>query len=251
MQARHAKALEELRRVDGLYRMRAATHAELEYAGSQARMIESYLIAAQRDMELSRQKLNKAKDDKQQLETAIADLRKRRSQTEIVSDHTGKVSIISVGPGDQISKGQTLLMIAVPAQPELHVSVQEAHVPQLQIGQGLSVYIPELGRDISGTVREATPLADSDAGSALVKINLPSDPMLTSGLSGKISVRDGEYKSLLVPFNAVQDMGNDKAVNVVGGDGAVQQRSVVLGRRYGDRVEIVSEIEESEKVVLP
>jgi Cu(I)/Ag(I) efflux system membrane fusion protein len=53
---------------------------------------------------------------------------------------------------------------------------------------------------------------------------------------------------LLLPRNAVLHTGNGDLVYVKASDGTWQPRSVITGRDFGDRVEIVSGLKQSEEV---
>ncbi len=65
----------------------------------------------------------------------------------------------------------------------------------------------------------------------------------------EIDARAGDAAQLVVPASAVIDSGNRQVVIVAKGEGRFQPRPVKLGRRSGDRIEILDGVAEGEEIV--
>jgi multidrug efflux pump subunit AcrA (membrane-fusion protein) len=96
--------------------------------------------------------------------------------TRLVAPFAGEVAIIKVSVGDYISPGQVLLVISDVRH--LHVEttdLSERDVPQVKLGQTVSVSIKPLNQVVSGKVLAISPLADSLGGDVVYKATISLD----------------------------------------------------------------------------
>jgi RND family efflux transporter MFP subunit len=126
--------------------------------------------------------------------------------------------------------------------------VPEALIGNVKLGDKLVVRIAAVTNDITGTVAEMSPTADSNSRTYLVKLDLPGATGLRSGQFGRVSVPIGEASAIRVPASAVVQRGQMELVFVVVSSHA-QMRLVKTGTRVGDEVEVVSGLDSGEQVI--
>jgi multidrug efflux pump subunit AcrA (membrane-fusion protein) len=100
-----------------------------------------------------------------------------------------------------------------------------------------------------GKVVQIVPAADSGSRSFLVKIELPADTRLRSGLFGRAEFSRGNRSSLLIPQTAVVERGQLQGVYVLGQDRIANLRYVTLGKSAGSVVEVLAGLQEGERLV--
>jgi hypothetical protein len=99
-------------------------------------------------------------------------------------------------------------------------------------------------------VSEIVPAVDAASRASIVKIDLPAVPNLRSGMFGRASFALGTRKVSVVPALAIVERGQLQSVFAVE-DGFARMRLVTAGKRHENAVEVLSGLNEREKVVSP
>ncbi len=171
--------------------------------------------------------------------------------TKIMSPVDGLVTAKSVNVGDMAAPGSTLLQIEDHHSYRLEANVNETQVARIKVGDQVPVVIDALaGEAITGTVAEIVPMADPSSRTSIVKANLPNLAQLRSGMFGRIRFSAGERQALTVPASATFEKGQLTGVYVVDQYGTARLRLIKLGNRYGDLVEVLSGLNEGDRVVV-
>ena len=105
------------------------------------------------------------------------------------------------------------------------------------------------GQTLTGKVVQIVPAADPASRTFTVKIDLPADPQIRSGLFGRARFPRGERESILVPQTALLHRGQLEAIYVVGKDEIAGLRYVTLGKPSGNEVEVLSGLDNGERIV--
>jgi RND family efflux transporter MFP subunit len=155
-----------------------------------------------------------------------------------------------VEPGDLAVPGQTLLVLDDPRAYRFEAEVGESAVGRVRLRQTVPVVLDALARTLEGRVAEIVPAADPTSRTVTVKVDLPADPELRSGLFGRARFPAGERQALLVPGTALVERGQLTGVYVVDTQGIAQLRLVTAGARREDRVEILSGLRAGERIVV-
>ena len=171
------------------------------------------------------------------------------SDTRIATPSTGIVVSRRVEPGNLAVPGQPLLILDDPRRYRLEVEVGESAMGWVRLGQSVPVTLDSIGRALDGRVAEIVPAADPASRSVTVKLELPTQPGLRSGLFGRASFPAAERLALLVPAAALVERGQLTGVYVVDGQNVARLRLVTAGPRRGDRVEILSGLNAGERIV--
>ena len=103
---------------------------------------------------------------------------------------------------------------------------------------------------MKGKVAEVIPRIDPATRTFQVKIDLPPLSGITSGMYGKAFFPMGKTSLLLVPQSAVIECGQLSGLLMVNEKSQVERRLVKVGKIYGDRIEILSGLNQGESVVV-
>jgi RND family efflux transporter MFP subunit len=132
----------------------------------------------------------------------------------------------------------------------LEAQVGESSLAYAKLGAAVPVRVDALDTTLTGKAVEIVPAADPQSRTFTIKIELPAQPLLRSGVYGKASFSRGERQVLLVPAAAVLERGQLTGVFVVGQDGRAEFRLVKTGKRYGEKLEILSGLSTGERIVI-
>jgi RND family efflux transporter MFP subunit len=167
----------------------------------------------------------------------------------ITAPFAGVVTEKLVEPGNMAMPGSPLLRLEARGALRLDVRVDAARVTELTAGQGVDVVIDAAEPlSLAGTVSEVARAMDADSRAYVVKVALPLDPRLRSGMFGRVQLPGPLSPVLVVPASSVVRRGQITAVFVADGQVA-RLRMVVLGRGFRDAVEVVSGLSDGESIV--
>jgi RND family efflux transporter MFP subunit len=132
----------------------------------------------------------------------------------------------------------------------LEVTVDESDIRLVHVGQVAPVTIDALGNiQISGKIVQIDPAADTASRSFLVKVELPIDTRLRSGLFGRVQFARSERSALLIPRTSLVERGQLQGVYVLDANQIAVLRYVTLGGSTGEQVEVLSGLQAGEKFV--
>ena len=135
----------------------------------------------------------------------------------------------------------------------LEVPVDEARAGQLVPGQtveaGIGAADSGEARTCEGTVSEVARI-DPASHSFLVKIDLPRESSLRSGLFGRARFTGPSRRVLAVPSSALVRRGQLTFVYAVDADSRARLRAVSPGTATPDRTEILAGVRDAERVIV-
>jgi multidrug efflux pump subunit AcrA (membrane-fusion protein) len=219
--------------------------AKYEVAKAESERADRLLQAA-----IARQKQVRARID--QATADVANARVYVGYSRITAPIDGVVISKQVDVGYMATPGTSLLTIENSSHYQLHASVEESQLGKIHLHDGAQVTLEALGnKELSGTVEEIVPAADPATRSYIVKIGLPNldGTQLRSGLYGKVRFIVGQRKTLAVPQAAITQQGQLVGVFVVDQSGTARLRLVKTGIVAGDRVEVLSGLNEGEEII--
>ena len=194
------------------------------------------------------------------LRTADADLRRAHETVNEVqatldwsvvkSPIDGVVIDKKVDVGDMVTPGQMLVTLFDPKRMQLVASVRESLAHAMQVGQGIEVQVDGLKKQCTGTVSEIVPEAQAASRSFQVKVTGPCPAGVYTGMYGRILIPLRDEQVLVIPRQAVRNIGQLELVQVAE-NGEASRRAIRTGRTLGENVEVLSGLSEGEQVVLP
>ena len=187
------------------------------------------------------------------LETAQAGLRAAKameSYTIITAPIAGQIVEKKINLGEMAMPGQPLIKIEDNRNLRLEVTVREQDILQIRPGAAVKVQIDAMpGKDIAGKVSQVVPASDIRTHSFIVKIDIPADKGLITGMYGKAFFTLGKHEAIMVPKTAVVEMSGIAGVYILSGDETALFQMVQLGADHGDQVEVVTGLKKGDKVV--
>ncbi len=193
---------------------------------------------------------DEAHANRAQAEAAVSQANTAVGFSSIRAPFDGLVTAKFVDAGAMAAPGIPLLMVEDPSRFRLEVQVDESQISAVRLGVAVPVMVDALGgQPISGKVEQIVPAADPSSRSFLVKIALPSDPQMRSGLFGRAQFPRGQRQSLLVPQTALVHRGQLDAVYVVDKDQIASLRYITLGKPSVKDVEVLSGLDSGERVL--
>jgi hypothetical protein len=114
----------------------------------------------------------------------------------------------------------------------------------------VSVTLDGINSTIDARVSEIVPAVDAASRAYIVKMDLPAEPGLRSGIFGRAKFQLGSRQVLAIPFAAVTERGQLQSV-FVAENGVARTRLITLGDKANEQVEILSGVSAGEKVIVP
>lgn len=172
-----------------------------------------------------------AKTNKESLEKQLASLKEQNEMTRIRAPFNGTVDEINIKVGENIAPGMPAARIVNTSDLKLVVRISEAYVTSVKKGNKAIVHIPDISKDIEGTVSFVGRNIDVLSRTFNIEVKLPSDltylrPNMTA--TAKV-IFNSDPSALVVPVNIIQDINNEKVIYIAGSAGkySVARREVV------------------------
>ncbi len=199
--------------------------------------------AAQARREMAGAEQAQAKAALQQARTSLA-------YTHVVAPFDGLVTDKKADVGTLASPGMPIFTIEDLRRYRLEATVNETDLRYVHQGQQWSVSVDALGdRQLKGKVVEIVPAADAGSRSFLVKVELPSDPALRSGLFGRVQFTRGDRTVLLIPHDSVVERGQLQGIYVLDQNRIAALRYITLGKPSAGQVEVLAGLQAGEMLV--
>lgn len=171
-------------------------------------------------------------------------------RTRVRAPFDGVVTERRVDPGALASPGFPVLTVESTGRYRLEVNVNERDLKYVRMNAAVPVALDAFdGASLSGKVVQVVPAADTASRSFVVKVELPLNPKLRSGLYGHTEFLRGKKQAVLVPRSAVLQHGQLQNVYVVGDDHMIALRYVTLGAERTEGMEVLSGLGPGERVV--
>ena len=187
---------------------------------------------------------------KAQASAALTQAQTSLSYTQIRAPFSGVVTEKKADAGTLASPGMPLFTLEDTRSFRLEVTVDESDIHLVHVGQIAPVSIDGLGNiQLSGKIAQIVPAADTDSHSFLVKVELPADTRLRSGLFGRARFPRGQRSTLSIPRTSLVERGQLQGVYVLDANQIAGLRYVTLGRSTGEQVEVLSGLQAGEELV--
>ena len=225
-----------LKRYQQLYEKKSVSPQEFDEIKARYQSAE-----ARRDM---------ARAGQAQATAGLTQARTSLGYTRIRAPFTGIVTEKKADAGTLASPGMPIFTMEDTRSYRLEVTVDESELRFVSVGQASPVTIDALGNtQLSGKVAQIVPAADPASRTFLVKVELPADVRVRSGLFGRARFSRGERSALLIPRASLVERGQLQAVYVLDANQIAELRYVTLGKSTGEQIEVLSGLQDGEKLV--
>ena len=173
------------------------------------------------------------------------------SYTIITAPIAGQIVEKHINVGEMALPGQPLLKIEDNKNLRLEATIKEQDLRFVQPGSPVTVRIDALpGKEIKARVAQVVPAADIRTHSFIVKIDVPADKSLITGMYGKAFFSTGQREAIVVPRSAIVDLSGITGVYIVSSDGNAVFQMVQLGETQGDLVEMQTGLKAGDTVIV-
>ncbi len=196
--------------------------------------------------------------DFDQLELACnvsrSNYRNIEENTILRSPVSGVVTARNYDRGDMYAMAQPIYTVQQITPVKVLVPISETDYTRVKKGQSVSLTVDAIpGKEFTGTVNRLYPTMDAATHTFNVEVRVPNTRReLRPGMYARVTVNFGDRPNITVPDMAVQKMqgSGTRSVFVVDADNKADVKVVTLGRHYDGKYEILSGLEEGERVVV-
>ena len=231
----------------------ASAKAAREQADLEAARIERLFekeAATKQQQEQTRASLKMASASAEAAKAMVREAEVMLSYTRIDSPIAGIVIDRMIDPGDMAAPGKPMLTTYDPSSLRLEVSVGEHLRPKVLLGSTVRASVGHPGIEFEGRVEEIVPASDAASRTFIARVSIPSAESAYPGMYGRIWLQTGTAETILIPPEAVRNVGQVEMVTVVE-SGLARTRTVKIGKTYPEGVEILSGLGPGELVALP
>jgi RND family efflux transporter MFP subunit len=186
-------------------------------------------------------------------EANVARMQNLKSYLTVRAPFDGIITLRNVDAGALVSSGSTLLFrIAQTGKLRIYVSVPQSWVNSVRAGQTATIRASGLpGREFTGTVARTANALDPTSRTLLVEIMvLNRDGALLPGMAAQVDFSATRRNApLVIPADALVIRTNGTEVAMVRPDGTVHVQKIQAGRDYGDRLEVLSGLNEGDTLI--
>ena len=205
---------------------------------------------AKAQLQSSTARLDLARANHEQATATLSQDKILLSYTRILAPFDGVVTGRHVDPGALATPGMPLLTVEQLGHYRLEATVDESDLKYVRLGESVPVTLDAVGGGaLDGKVVQIVPAADPNSRSFTVKLDLPANSGLHSGMFGRASFSRGRKQALTVPRSAVVERGQLQSVYVIGEKSVATFRYVTLGSQTQENVEVLSGLMPQETVI--
>lgn len=183
---------------------------------------------------------------------AMVKSRKASPLTTFYSPASGYITTLDIREGDYVMEGVTVVTLANLSTLWAEAQAYSAQMPNLSPGTVASVQIPDLGgKIIKGNIAFVNPEISADTRINLLRVAIPNPGnTLKPGMPVYVFLENTQTNALSLPIDAVIRDGENATVWVQTADKTYKSRMVKTGVEAGNRIEIISGLNEGDIVVV-
>jgi membrane fusion protein, copper/silver efflux system len=169
----------------------------------------------------------------------------------IHSPATGTVIRMEARTGTFVTPGTELYFIADLSRIWIQADIYEYELPSIKLGQGATVTLSyDPNTKLHGHVGFIYPTLDPKTRTVKVRFELDNPgEILKPGMYANVELKIPLGTKLVVPRDAILESGERQLLFIHHGGGQLEWRSVQLGAKAGDWLEVIEGLKEGEHVV--
>jgi HlyD family secretion protein len=188
----------------------------------------------------------------------LANARLELAKAAIVAPFDGIAAEVTINEGQELSAmtyANPAVHLIDPSEIEMSGVIDEIDIAKVKLGQEADIILDALpGKEVKGKVTFISQAGTVQAGVVSYKTTITiehPDKELRDGMSATAEIIiDRRDNVLLIPNRAIQGSWDNPWVEVVIGE-EIEKREITLALSDGVNTEVLSGLEEGEKVVLP
>jgi membrane fusion protein, multidrug efflux system len=177
--------------------------------------------------------------------------------TNVYSDVDGVVDEVNVRVGETfvgVTQAGPQIKVINTGSLKVVVNVPESYIGTVGRGSRVRVSIPDVGMQLDAVIGFTSQSVDPNQRGYLAEIKIPGSARLKPNQLALVKILDyAQAGAITVPVNVVQPDEKGKYVFIAetssNGNMYAKKRPVIIGRFYGDNIEIKSGLQGGEKIV--
>jgi RND family efflux transporter MFP subunit len=240
-------------------RVQAAAGADLaKSTADRWKALRQKDAVTQQDLDERQSAYNQAVANLAAAEANVGRLRKLQGFNQVVAPFDGVVTRRNIDVGDLVNAGnggtgQALFAVAQVDPLRLYVYVPQAYAHQIRIGDAVTVALADrAGGEYRGAIARTARSIDTATRTMQVEIRVPN-PLGTLIAGSYVQVTlpiNVEPSALVVPTNVLLFRPDGTRIALVDSGGRVHMGLVKLGTDFGTSVEVLSGLNEGDRIVL-
>ncbi len=186
-------------------------------------------------------------------EANVSRLEKMKGYRTVKAPFAGVITLRNVDVGTLVVASNTLLFrVAQTATLRMYVNVPQRYANSVRVGQAARLRVSNLpGRSFPGTIVRTASALDPTSRTLLVELNVPNgEGVLFPGMYAQVDlINVRKDPPLLVPSDALLVGAAGTAVAMVRPDHTVHLQKIEVGRDYGDRLEVLSGLQDGDSII--
>lgn len=170
------------------------------------------------------------------------------TQTRVVAADDGVVSSKTAVLGNVVSAGAELFRLVRQGRIEWRPELDARRITAARPGQSAHITLPS-GESVTGTVRTVAPTLSTSSARAIVYVSLPKQSAARAGVFASGTIELESTAALTLPQSAIVLRDGRAYVYVLEAGDKVASRVVTTGRRKDDRIEVLTGVDASARVV--
>lgn len=190
---------------------------------------------------------------KTSLEVNRTALKNLEENNKLVSPISGIVTARNYDNGDMYSGALPVYVVEQISPVKLMVNVSESYFTQVKTGKDVDIRLDVYGDEVfKGKVNLVYPTIDPSTRTFPVELRLANtDQRVRPGMFARVTMHFGTENRVVAPDQAVvKQAGSGDRYMYVYKDGKVSYNIVELGRRMGNRYEVISGVQDGDQVVI-
>lgn len=187
-----------------------------------------------------------------QSKARLDELRVSHANTVISAPVSGFVARRAVDPGASVSPNLPVVDVVDISRVRLVVNVVEKDLRSLHVGDATKADVDAYpGEMFTGRIARVAPVLDPATRTAQLEIEIPNpDYRLKPGMYARVNIVTNTKKdALVVPINAVVDLGGRRGVFIPQPDNTAIFHSIQVGSEQADVIEVASGLKDGDRVI--
>ena len=197
--------------------------------------------------------VNAAKSNIAAAQANLSRLESLQSYTMVKAPFAGVITVRNIDVGTLVTSGSTLLYrIAQTDKLRTYLNVPQANAESVRVGQRARLTIADLGgKQFDGVVTRTANALDPASRTLLTEVEVYSSGVLLPGMYAMVELADSRTDPpILLPSAALVVRADGTQAAVVRPDNTVHFQLLKIGRDFGDRVEVLSGLQNGDSVIV-
>jgi RND family efflux transporter MFP subunit len=224
---------------------------ELDDATAKDRSAEAQVDAAKSALAASRQQLEVSQADREHY-SALSEYSRITAPFDgvVTSRYADTGSLIQAGTSN-VSSMPVVKLSQVDVL-RLRIPVPESLASSVRDGEPADIRVKATGKHLSGKVIRSTQSLDRSTRTMQVEVDVPNgDYKLTPGMYADVSLRvQNDPNALTLPLQAINRSADKTTVFLVNSQNHVEEREIRTGIEGSDRIQILSGLNEGDRVIV-